>query len=85
MTITAPEPPRVAIGSAIDPAHLRKARIFGVLFGLTFVTSIVGLTLYDRVLNDADYMFSRSGLVPRWIAVFGLVGGPLDDTRWIRA
>jgi len=23
------------------------------------------------------YLFYRSGLVPRWIAMFGLVGGPL--------
>ena len=34
----------------------RRARIFGVLFALTFVTSIAGLLLYDPVLNDADYI-----------------------------
>ena len=34
----------------------RRARIFGVLFALTFVTSIAGLLLYDPVLNDPDYI-----------------------------
>ena len=34
----------------------QRARIFGVLFGLTFVTAIAGLLLYDPVLNDADYI-----------------------------
>jgi len=34
----------------------QRARIFGVLFALTFVTAIAGLLLYDPVLNDADYI-----------------------------
>jgi hypothetical protein len=34
----------------------QRARIFGVLFALTIVTSIAGLLLYDPVLNDADYI-----------------------------
>src|SRR5918996_1871357 len=34
----------------------QRARIFGMLFALTFVTSIAGLLLYDPVLNDADYI-----------------------------
>jgi len=38
------------------PEQQRRARIFGVLFALTFVTSIAGLILYDPVLNDADYI-----------------------------
>jgi hypothetical protein len=33
-----------------------RARLFGVLFALTFITSIAGLILYDPVLNDADYI-----------------------------
>jgi len=37
-------------------AQQRRARIFGALFALTFVTSIAGLLLYDPVLNDADYI-----------------------------
>src|SRR3954454_1129602 len=41
---------------APSPEQQRRARIFGVLFALTFVTSIVGLILYDPVLNDADYI-----------------------------
>ena len=39
-----------------SPEQQKRARIFGVLFGLTFVTSIAGLILYDPVLNDADYI-----------------------------
>ena len=34
----------------------QRARIFGVLFALTFVTAIAALLLYDPVLNDADYI-----------------------------
>jgi Domain of unknown function (DUF4386) len=34
----------------------RTALIAGVLFLLTFVTSIVGLALYDSVLNDARFI-----------------------------
>ena len=42
--------------STPSPEQQRRARIFGVLFALTFVTSIAGLLLYDPVLNDADYI-----------------------------
>ena len=38
------------------PAQQQRARIFGVLFALTFITAIAGLILYDPVLNDADYI-----------------------------
>jgi Domain of unknown function (DUF4386) len=38
------------------PEQQKRARIFGLLFAGTFVTSIVGLILYDPVLNDADYI-----------------------------
>src|SRR5262245_3611785 len=38
------------------PEQQQRARIFGCLFALTFVTSIAGLILYDPVLNDADYV-----------------------------
>jgi hypothetical protein len=38
------------------PEQQRRARIFGVLFAGTFITSIAGLLLYDPVLNDADYI-----------------------------
>ncbi len=34
----------------------RQARIFGVLFALTFVTSIAALLLYDPVLNDTGFI-----------------------------
>jgi hypothetical protein len=39
-----------------SPEQQQRARIFGVLFALTFVTSIAGLILYDPVLDDADYI-----------------------------
>jgi hypothetical protein len=34
----------------------QRARIFGVLFALTFITSIAGLLLYQPVLDNADYI-----------------------------
>ena len=40
--------------STPSPEQQQRARIFGVLFALTFITSIAGLLLYDPVLNDAD-------------------------------
>ena len=42
-----------------SPAEQRTARVFGVLFALTFVTSIAALLLYDPVLNDANYILGN--------------------------
>ena len=42
--------------SAPSREQQQRARIFGALFALTFVTSIAGLILYDPVLNEADYI-----------------------------
>jgi hypothetical protein len=42
--------------SVPTPEQQQRARIFGVLFALTFITAIAGLLLYDPVLNDADYI-----------------------------
>ena len=42
--------------SVPSPEQQQRARVFGVLFALTFITSIAGLLLYDPVLNDADYI-----------------------------
>ena len=39
-----------------SPEQQRRARIFGVLFALTFVTSIAALFLYDPILNNTDYI-----------------------------
>ena len=39
-----------------SPEQQQRARIFGVLFALTFISAIAGLLLYDPVLNDADYI-----------------------------
>ena len=41
------------------PEQQQRARIFGVLFALTFITSIAALLLYDPVLNDADYILGN--------------------------
>jgi hypothetical protein len=45
--------------STPTPEQQQRARIFGVLFALTFITSIAGLLLYDPVLNDADYVLGN--------------------------
>jgi hypothetical protein len=42
--------------STPTPDQQKRARTFGVLFALTFVTSIAALLLYDPVLNDVDYV-----------------------------
>ena len=42
--------------STPSPEQQQRARNFGVLFALTFVTSIAGLLLYAPVLDDADYI-----------------------------
>ena len=42
--------------SAPSPQQQQRARIFGVLFALTFITSIAGLLLYGPILTDADYI-----------------------------
>jgi hypothetical protein len=42
-----------------SPEQQQRARIFGVLFALTFITSIAGLLLYDPVLNDPDYILGN--------------------------
>lgn len=47
-----------------SPEQQQRARIFGVLFALTFVTSIAAVLLYDPVLNDADYILG-DGAVTR--------------------
>lgn len=44
-----------------SPDQQRRARIFGVFFALTFVTSIAALILYDPVLNDTGYILGSGG------------------------
>jgi len=39
-----------------SPHQQRRARIFGLLFALTFVTSIAALLLYDPILHQTDYI-----------------------------
>lgn len=45
-----------ARGWSMHPPPQQLARITGVLFILTFITSIAGLLLYDPVLNNSDYI-----------------------------
>ncbi len=47
-----------------SPEQQQRARIFGVLFALTFLTSIAALLLYDPVLNDADYILGDGADTP---------------------
>jgi Domain of unknown function (DUF4386) len=45
--------------AAPSPEQQQRAGIFGVLFALTFVTSIPALILYDPVLNDTSYILGN--------------------------
>jgi hypothetical protein len=47
---------RAALDRPTDPAARKVARIAGVLFLITFATSIPALLLYDPVLNDHGYI-----------------------------
>jgi hypothetical protein len=50
--------------AAFDPTSeemRRRARLAGVLFLITFVTSIAARVLYDPVQNDADFIFGGGG------------------------
>jgi hypothetical protein len=46
--------------STMNPER-RTALVAGVLFVLTFLTSIPAMLLYDPVLNDADYIVGAGG------------------------
>jgi hypothetical protein len=63
MTLSAP-PEQVlplALDQPRDPPSRRIALIAGVLFVITFVTSIPALLLYDPVLNDVGYITGTGG------------------------
>jgi hypothetical protein len=47
---------KAAQGWSMHPPPQQLARITGVLFILTFITSIAGLLLYDPVLNSTDFI-----------------------------
>jgi hypothetical protein len=47
---------QAARGWSMHPPPQQLARITGVLFILTFITSIAGLLLYDPVLNHTDFI-----------------------------
>ena len=59
MPTTSPERSNGARGRPLDSATRRTARIAGVWWIITFVTSIPALLLYDPLLNDADYILSN--------------------------
>jgi hypothetical protein len=53
-----------------DPPSRRIALIAGVLFVITFVTSIPALLLYDPVLNDTGYITAAGGETQVLLAAF---------------
>jgi hypothetical protein len=58
MPTSSPERSDGAGGRPLDPATRRTARIAGVWWIVTFVTSIPALLLYDPLLNDANFILS---------------------------
>ncbi|MGX9135785.1 DUF4386 domain-containing protein [Rummeliibacillus sp. JY-2-4R] len=63
-------------------SNKRAARIVGILFILAAVTAIIGLKLYDPILNDSDYLMKGAehanqiilGAVMELILVISAVG-----------
>jgi hypothetical protein len=58
MPMSSPERSNGARGRQLDPSTRRTARIAGVWWAMTFVTSIPALLLYDPLLNDANFILS---------------------------
>ena len=58
MPTTSPERSNGARGRPLDSATRRTARIAGVWWIVTFVTSIPALLLYDPLLNDANFILT---------------------------
>ena len=58
MPTSSPERSNGARGRPLDSATRRTARIAGVWWITTFVTSIPALLLYDPLLNDANYILT---------------------------
>jgi hypothetical protein len=58
MPMSSPERSNGAHGRPLDASTRRTARIAGVWWIITFVTSIPALLLYDPLLNDADYILT---------------------------
>jgi hypothetical protein len=48
-----------AASAVLSPRDQRAARIAGVLFLITFITSIAARLLYDPVQNDADFILGN--------------------------
>ena len=46
--------------SVPSPEQQQRARVFGVLFALTFITSITGLLRYDPVFSIPEIVFEAS-------------------------
>jgi hypothetical protein len=58
----------------LDHATRRTARIAGVWWIVTFVTSIPALLLYDPLLNDADFILSTGAETRIQLGAFLEVG-----------
>jgi Domain of unknown function (DUF4386) len=74
MATSSPERSNGAGGRSLDPATRRSARIAGVWWLITFVTSIPALLLYDPLLNDHDYILTGSAETRIQVGAFLEVG-----------
>jgi uncharacterized protein DUF4386 len=74
MPSSSPERSNGAGGRSLDPATRRSARIAGVWWLLTFVTSIPALLLYDPLLNDHNYILGAGAETRVEVGAFLEVG-----------
>jgi Domain of unknown function (DUF4386) len=74
MPMSSPERSNGAGGRPLDPAMRRSARIAGVWWIVTFVTSIPALLLYDPLLNDTNFILSTSAETRIQVGAFLEVG-----------
>jgi len=66
--------PERSNGGALDPSTRRTARIAGVWWIATFVTSIPALLLYDPLLNDSNFILGTSAETRIQLGAFLEVG-----------
>jgi len=74
MPTSSPERSNGAGGRSLDPATRRSARIAGVWWLITFVTSIPALVLYDPLLNDSNYILTNGAETRIQVGAFLEVG-----------
>jgi hypothetical protein len=74
MSMSSPARTNGARGRPVDAATRRSARIAGVWWLITFVTSIPALILYDPLLNDSNYILSSGAETRIQLGAFLEVG-----------